>query len=83
MNDLLTRSILRSSHSALDLSQQGLGTSPIEDLMSSRRTCLCCSTVLLRHIRIGGLYGCVVPVMQRCPFDEYPSATVFRLNNFE
>ena len=56
MNDLLTRSILRSSHSGLDRSQQGLGTSSIEDPMSSRRTCLCCSTVLLRHMRMGGLY---------------------------
>ncbi len=30
MNDLLTRSILLSSHSAIDRSQQGLGISPIE-----------------------------------------------------
>jgi ribosomal protein L37AE/L43A len=58
MNTLLTKVIPLSRHLKADRSQQILDTPAIESGMSSRHTCLCCSTVLLRHMRLGGLYWC-------------------------
>ncbi|MEO9128191.1 MAG: hypothetical protein ABI262_26425 [Microcoleus sp.] len=56
MNTLLTKVIPLSRHLKPDRSQQILDTPAIESGMSSRHTCLCCSTVLVRHMRLGGLY---------------------------
>ncbi len=56
MNPLLTDSISRVRHSNLDRSLEILDTSAIDQSMRSRRTCLCCSGVLLRHMRMDGLH---------------------------
>jgi len=45
-----------SRHLKPDRSQQFLVEAAIAHPMTSRRTCLCCATVLLRHLRQGGLY---------------------------
>ncbi len=56
MNALLTDSIPLVGHSNLDRSLEISDTSAVDRSMSSRRTCLCCSGILLRHMRLGGLY---------------------------
>ncbi|MCY7390343.1 MAG: hypothetical protein LH647_02220 [Leptolyngbyaceae cyanobacterium CAN_BIN12] len=45
-----------STHLKLDRSQQLSSTTAIDHSMNTRRTCPCCSRVLLRHVRLGGLY---------------------------
>jgi len=56
MNTLLTNVIPLSRHLKPDRTQQILDTPAIDCCMNSRHTCLCCSTVLVRHMRLGGLY---------------------------
>ncbi len=61
MNILLTNVIPLSSHLKADRTQQVLDTPAIDCGMNSRHTCLCCSNVLVRHIRLGVIYwrcGC-------------------------
>jgi len=56
MNALLTDSISMVRPSNLDSSLKTWDTLAIDRSMSSRHTCLCCSGILLRHMRLGGLY---------------------------
>lgn len=56
MNPSSTVLIPFSKHSKPNLSQQVLDPLAINRTMNSRHTCLCCSTVLLRHMRLQGLY---------------------------
>ncbi|MFS8120550.1 MAG: hypothetical protein ACMG55_18995 [Microcoleus sp.] len=61
MNTLLSNAIPLSRHSKQARSPQVLDTPAIDCCMSSRHTCLCCSTVLVRHMRSGRIYwrcGC-------------------------
>ncbi|MBW4580523.1 MAG: hypothetical protein KME42_13240 [Tildeniella nuda ZEHNDER 1965/U140] len=56
MNVLLTNPVLWSNHLMPDRSRQLLETNVMRRSLRGRHTCPLCSTALLRHMRLGGLY---------------------------
>ncbi|PZV19326.1 MAG: hypothetical protein DCF22_00135 [Leptolyngbya sp.] len=56
MTTLLKYPIPVSKRLKFDRSQQLSSTTAIACAMNARHTCPCCSRILLRHMRLGGLY---------------------------